>query len=523
MGRVQSWLRSAVGILANAVDWRPEPVDPLSGRALEHDIASRRDAARPGVEAARESHRQEALTLGFQDDDPDEHTFRRISTGRAAVKRDLSPLHQDRMIQIAWYLFEGNPFAQRLIKFMTDLVVGEGISITAKDERVQEIIQDTFTHRVNQLWARIREFYYALSLNGELIITVAVNPVTGRPTYGFIDPHQVAKVLTLPDNVLVPDILVLKVRHGASGAGSIMEGQRLQIIRENAAGVLEGEVFYFPINKLPNSTRGRSDLMPLADWLDVYDQYMFAEVERLNLLSAFVWDYQVDEAGPTEIAAKKKEFPRPKPGSVWVHNEKEHLEAVTPELNATDRSEVAKLLRTHIAGSFGFPLSYMGETSSNRATIDGQNDVMMKTPKARQREFKGFLAMVTTHAIQQHLLANPSLFRDADPSFDVIMPEIAAKDIARVGGVLAAVASAIDTSIGSKTMSKRSGIVIMAAVISHLGVELDPTELQAQIDEEGDDDSSDLLQQALAQVAAMKSGNPPPAVPDDEREPAAAA
>jgi hypothetical protein len=60
--------------------------------------------------------------------------------------------------------------------------------------------------------------------------------------------------------------------------------------------MMEGEVFYFAINKLPNSLRGRSDLMALADWLDLYDQYLFSEVERLHLLSAFVWDYKIEGA-----------------------------------------------------------------------------------------------------------------------------------------------------------------------------------------------------------------------------------
>jgi hypothetical protein len=47
------------------------------------------------------------------------------------------------------------------------------------------------------------------------------------------------------------------------------------------------------------------------------------------------------------------------------------------------------MLRVHIAGAFGFPLSYLGEMDSNRATIEGQNDILLKTPARRQKEIGG--------------------------------------------------------------------------------------------------------------------------------------
>jgi hypothetical protein len=108
--------------------------------------------------------------------------------------------------------------------------------------------------------------------------------------------------------VLIPDFIVLK-------SGANQEERRLKIVREDpASGKLEGEAFYLGINKLPNSLRGRSDLSALADWLDLYDSYVFAEVERMNLLSAFVWDYKIDGADELKIQEKLKKFPKPRPG-----------------------------------------------------------------------------------------------------------------------------------------------------------------------------------------------------------------
>lgn len=447
--------------------------------------------------------------------DADDNQYRRLTSGAKFQTRDLSPLAFERQLEVAWYLFESNPFAHRLITLMTDLVIGEGfqVDITAEDERIQKVV-DQFLLR-NQLGQQIRTFYQANSLNGELVLPVAVNPVTGIPVLGYLDPAQIKAVVPLPDNVLVLDELVMK-----SSAGQ--EGQRLKIIRENpATGKLEGEVFFHKINSLPNSLRGRSDLMPLADWLDLYDQFMFAEVERVTLISSFAWDLKMNGADENKIKQKAASLPKFKPGTVYIHNENEELTPRTPSLNATDRSEVARLLRVHVAGSMGFPISYFGETDSNKATIEGQNDIMLKTPAARQKEFAGFLNQLVRYTIEQTTGKNPALFRDMQAGYKVGMPEIAAKDIARVGQVLTSAAQAIDTGIANKTMSKQTGVKINAALIRQLGVNVDAAQLAAEITGEADDQQelADALQAELARRAPAPGQPRNPPVPQDEQQP----
>ena len=445
------------------------------------------------------------LSLGYQD--PDEDQFRRLTTSKQKT-RDLSPLSHDRALEVSWWLFEQNPFAHRLITLMTDLIVGEGVAIEvlADDQRIQDQVT-AFFHR-NQLGRQLRQFYMANALNGELAFPVTVNPISGVPVIGYIDSAQIKQILPTPDNVLVLDTMVLK---GTSPA----DERRLKIIRENpVTGRLEGDVFFHRINALPNSMRGRPDLMPLADWLDLYDQFMFAEVERVQLISSFAWDYKIEGAKDDKaIQDKLRKLPKLKAGVVFGHNEKETLEAKTPDLKAQDRSEVARLLRVHIAGSMGFPISYFGDIDSNKSTIEGQNDVMMKTPAARQKEFAGLLDLMVRYAIEQTTGTNPALFQGANPAYKITMPEIAAKDIARVGTIMASVVSALDTSLGNRTMSKKMAIRVIAAMVKQLGIDADAAEIAKEIDEEGADDQNtqDLLQAALAQ----RGGKTNPPVPAD--------
>lgn len=461
----------------------------------------------------------ESITLGgAMSLDSDDYQYRRLTSGQKVHRRDLSPLAQDRMLEIAWFLFEGNPFAKRLINLMKDLCLGEGLGVVTQDDRIQEVIDKTWAHPINQLATRVGEFFISEELNGELILPCAVNPIDGRLTLGFIEPYQVQDIIPLDGNALIADTVLLKPERGEK------EGKQFKIIRFNPeSGLMEGEVFYHGINKLPNSLRGRSSLMALADWLDLYDQYMFAEVERLHILSAYVWDYTIEGAqSDTEIAAKVAKLPKPKPGLVFGHNEKEKLEPKTPDLKATDRSEVARLLRIHIAGSYGFPLSYLGDIDSNRATIEGQNDVLLKTPAARQKDFASFLNQVIGFGVQSALKKNPALFKDANATWKITMPEIQAKDIARVGAVLASVASALDTSLANETMSRKAAMAIQVSIVKHLGVDISERDLEEQIeqDREQKQDRADQMQAQLAQRGLPGPGgrrNPP--VPDDDEPP----
>lgn len=479
-------------------------------------LAERREAATVALMESRVAEKREAITLAAGlSVDPDDYMYRRAGGSLKNRRRDLTPVQQDRMLEIAWYLWEQNPFAKRLVQLTTDLILGEGVTVQAKDERLQQAIDEFWNHRINQLRTRLPEFNNALELNGELILPTEVNPVTGRPTLGFIDPSNVARVELNPLNNLVVDAVVLR------GEGGIGDGQRLRVVQPNPeTGYLEGEVFYLGINKLPNSSRGRSSLLPLADWLDLYDQYLFAEVERLHLLSSFVWDYTVEDATPEEVKAKVNALPNPKPGSVFGHNQKEKLEARTPDLKAADRSEAGRMLRTHIAGSAGFPLSYLGEIDSNRATIDGQNDVMLKTPGRKQKELAAFLETIVLFTVQQFMRKNGALYRGADPGFKIVMPEIQAKDVSRVGQVLAQVVSAMDTAMANKTASRQLAVTVTLALLKHLGVEADVTEVLKQADLEAEERQAamDLMQERMARASAGGEGEGDPNDPEDPED-----
>ena len=169
-------------------------------------------------------------------------------------------------------------------------------------------------------------------------------------------------------------------------------------------------------------------------------------------------------------------------------------------------------------------MTYLGDTDSNAATIQGQNDVLMKTPSARQKEFRSLIDLMVRFAVEGATTKNPALFMEAAIEYKITMPEIAAKDISRAAAALAQVVTANDTAITNKTTSRRAALVVQAAITRQLGVEVDANEIEDQIESETDEaqEQADAIAAGVAaRAAALRPaagptgrGNPP--IPDDE-------
>ena len=181
------------------------------------------------------------------------------------------------------------------------------------------------------------------------------------------------------------------------------------------------------------------------------------------------------------------------------------------------------MLAIHMAGAIGFPVSWLGFTDSNRATIEGQNDISLKTPAARQKEFAGHLGLICRFAIEGATTFNRALYRDVEGiDFSIEMPEIAAKDIARVGTVLSSVVSAMDTAMANSTMSRRASALVITSLIRHLGVDLDVEQVLQEADQEkidrqdADDQRAEMIARATAANNAINAGKAKPGTPAPE-------
>lgn len=412
-------------------------------------------------------------------DPDDEEGWRRLS---GDANRDLSPLSQERMRETALYLWDANLLANRIIELPLAYMLAEGVELRATEPEMQETINRFWSDPINSMDVKLPKKVRELAIFGEQVWPTFVNEMSGHVRLGYLDPALIETVVVDPDNPEQPiGIVTVKDRKGralryrviVNGPETVFT-QRTQAIRETFA---DGEAFFFTVNDLSVSRRGRSDLRAPADWVDGYDQFLFGEIERYNFLRAFVWDVTITGADDNRIKQKAREIKPPTPGSVRVHNDSEKWQAVSPEIGAYESAAAGRLFRNHVLGGATIPEHWFGGGGDvNRATGDSMGEPTFKAFSMRQRFLKHMLESVGRYVIRQRLIAETGEpdWWDARLACEAVFPEMTARDTTKYAAALTQVVTAVNSAIDAGRMSDETGVALIAAVAGRLGVEIDP-------------------------------------------------
>jgi len=390
-----------------------------------------------------------------------------------AANRELNPLTQKRMQDIAYYLYDANPMAHRIIEIMRDFVIGDGFRFRAKDQKVQELLEAFWNDPDNNMDVKQDVKALELSLWGEQCYPVYVNKHTGHVKLGYLDPGVIVGIKRNKNNPERLEQVVWQKRTKTIKLDIINVDQKK---RGETAGMLVGECFYFPINKVVWASRGRSDLLPLADWIDGYDQFLFARLERAFYLNAFIWDVLCEGMSRKEIEEFGKELQPPKPGSLRLHNEKVKWSVISPQLESSDASGEAKLFKNQILGGIGFPGHWFAEgDKTTRATAMEMGLPTLKKLKSRQREFKNMIAYMFNFVIDQAIIAG-MLDKNVDRTFIIIPSPIITKDARGLALTVEKFSTALRTALESGWITEESAKTAFNMFMVQLGIELEELE-----------------------------------------------
>ena len=279
----------------------------------------------PEVKLAAEAVAPQLFTMTTGDgEDPG---FRRITS--LATLRDLNPLMHDRMLQVCYFLAVTTPFGKRIVEILSDYTMGKGVRVTAKDERVQAVIDDFWDDEVNDMDANVESWCDEQTIFGELCIPVAVNPVSGKVRVGYIDPMNIdtiqsAEMATADGtaSINVPFAVKLRREVGEVLQKPMLIVRRVEDPNDENYGRLDGECFYFALNKAKSASRGFSELFSLADWIDLFDQMIFDFGDKVRFLNSFVWHYVIDGADGKKVQEFKDQLTKdpPKQGGALFTN-----------------------------------------------------------------------------------------------------------------------------------------------------------------------------------------------------------
>lgn len=396
--------------------------------------------------------------------------------------RSLSSLTQERMQELAVFLWKSNPLANRIIELPLVYLLAEGVTMNVQDETAQQWLNEFWNDPINQMDIKLPKKVREMSLFGEQCWPVFKNPTNGAVRLGYLDPGLIKEVKTDPDNTEQPIGVVTKAlgkkrkskkyRIIVPGSENIF-GEEAKKIREEFN---DGECFYFNINALSSSSRGLSDLLATMDWLDLYDKALFGEVERWDALRSFIWD--VTLRGATEETVKKRasEIEVPSSGGVRVHNDAETWQAVTPDLQAANGAENARTVRNHILGGSTLPEHwYGGGGDVNRSTAGEMGEPTFKTFKFRQTEWKHILETVCFYAIYSRLEKTGNIPEDLRNYRPVAQfSELTHRDTSVYAAALQQTVVAVGIAVEKSMMTEETAVAVIGSMISRIGIEVNP-------------------------------------------------
>lgn len=415
--------------------------------------------------------------------DTDEDQWRKL-TGNS--RRDLSPMTQKRMIDLGVYLWESNMLANRIIELPIAFMLAEGVTVSAEDESVADILDEFWTDPINRMDIKLIKKVRELGIFGEQCWPTFVNEFNGKVRLGYLDPAVIETVVHDPDNREQPiGIVTKKDRKGnARRYRVIVNGKEEELFTQRTQAIREtfdtGDCFYFKINDLSTGTRGRSDLLPQIDWLDAYEQFLFGELDRSMFMRAFIWDVELKNATPDEVKQRAREIQTPSPGSTRVHNDSEVWSAESPSLGSGDSANNARLFRNHVLGGASQPEHWFGGGGDvNRSTAGEMDEPTFKMMAMRQIFVKYMLIEVLVYVIRQSELAytgrEPDI-RDPIYAFNVQFPEMVTEDLSKYATALVQVTMGVASAINQGLMTKKRALQIIEKISARLGVDFDAEE-----------------------------------------------
>lgn len=483
--------------------------------------------------------------------------------------RDLSPITQQRSLDLSYWMYDANPMAKRIVDATKDAVVGQGIQVVAtssekdENEQLQRVLDEFWSDDINHMDMTTHQLCVDLSLAGELLILVQVNPANGSVRLGYVDtgligdvvpdprfPQKAAAITLGGSRPATTKKLVLKVIGIDEDPNSKSFGRLMGARTGNAKdtpsgpvvietyefslgnrggklkGVYDGSCFFFKINGVTSSRRGKPDLLCLIDWIDAFDNLLLNEVDRAVLLKSFIWDITIEGADEQMIREHLAKNPPPKANSIRAHNEKIQYKSDTPDLKAQDQSVLADQLLSYIATGAGLPKFWLnGSMEVNRATAKEMNDPASRHLATRRKYVKYIIERICNFVLDQAEFHGRISKRQevtgtagkVDPwPFEVQMPEAEKTEVGPLASALQAAVNATILAIQNQMIDIETGQRVIVMIFQQMGIEVDLDEMRQKIEkavseqaQQGEDEGglSPEEYQALVDQAAQGGQN----------------
>ena len=257
-----------------------------------------------------------------------------------------------RRCHLAW---ERNPLANTAVEITTRFSVGEGLTITYSNTDVEDIVEEFRCNPENAINEFEKSFSNDLQIDGEVFIRFKEDE-DGQTVIIPLKPWEVCWIeheRGMPRRVTSYHI----IQNTDNGTPGDFE----QVTEDVPAD----DIIHVAINRMSYELRGRPEIFRILPWLSAYKSWLENRARQNHWRDALIWDVTLDGAQPGQVAAKRAQYKQPPaPGSLAIHNDKEHWNPLTNKSGAGDVAEDGRQIKLMIAAGAQLP-EYMLSDGAN--------------------------------------------------------------------------------------------------------------------------------------------------------------
>jgi hypothetical protein len=441
----------------------------------------------------------EAAGLTGKEDD-DMYKYRRLTS---KGDRDMAPLLYSKASNAAFHLWQRNGLANRMIQIIVDFVVYDMTvnvrimkrnpdgSKVATDKKNAQVVWDDFCgDPVNNFYAELPTLEQDLLLFGELLLPVDVNSYSGLVRYGYIDTKLITKVTSdssgkqaetvsvrIPGSTDEKSLNIIRYQFDAG-----MKDNPADPTAEPTKQALDGDAFFFRLNRVMNQDRGHGELIALLDWIDGLDQFMFNTLNGAALANSFF--YTCEMMGKNQDELDKITVKTPSPASVRVHNEKVKWDVKTPNLSAIDTSASVRMFKNFILAGKGYPEHWFADGgNTNLATADNMSVPVMRMLKRHQEQLKQMVKMIAAFVVSKAPVEYVKLEEGEFIDVQVGMYDFERKDASVVSAAFRDIVGALTVAQQNNWISEDKAKEVVDMLVGRLGATTSAEETVEQVRE----------------------------------------
>jgi hypothetical protein len=312
-----------------------------------------------------------------------------------------------------------NPIAKRIVKVISQFVLGKGVKVTvmAAEQKTGQTqinpatkqpvpvfndFREEAQAKLDQHWmkngmhVRCKQILQDLIVFGEQFIRYYDAPWGLR--LRSLDPSTIWEVVTDPDDCENEFYIHQQYPTRYQWYVDLPVPTIKFIIRQVPAA----NYYHMKINSTATEVRGRSELFAILGWLKRLKEFASDRVVRNKMANLFVLDVAVegDQSAVQQVQSQLM-FP-PTPGSFFVHNKAAELNGVKAEIGAGDVTQDWEMLLTVIGAGAGLSLQYLGLSaggSKAEALVGTEPDI--KTFEDYQELMESFILQDSQRCFQR--------------------------------------------------------------------------------------------------------------------------